>query len=537
MSSANPGAQVARVGWVGALLLVVSGAVQALISPPLNWWALHPFALAPGLYVLMRLRGRRAFFGGLLMGTCANVSIFYWIVHTVQTFSNFPTAGAVGVLLLFSVAFGGYVAVFGVLAGSVRRVAGNHWPLAVATLFVACEFLNPQLFPYYQGVAWYQLPRVFLVTAVTGVPGVTFQVVLVNLLLVALAESRIRSGAFRFPRELRGSMAVSAAMLLFSLVVSHVRLGDIDAAEANAEEITIGLVQTNNDVHTRVKLLRRSRDAVAVAHAGLAHEAFEKNPNIDVFVFPEGALRRPPTWPENDVVLDLAKETGTEVWTGATDVRGNPGEVMQAYNAAWRVHSGTVTDPPYDKTILLPFGEFMPMAETFPILKKIQGVGNFKPGTGMKTFQGGDGTKFCFLICYEAIRHEYVREGIRQGVQLLVNITYDAWFGDTSCLTQHLMLSVIQSAEYGVPLVRAATTGISAVADARGMIVAQTEPFTRDVLVADVKKVSVPSFYGKWGDWFAWLCVSCSAGLLGEAIRRRWMQRQAASTPPPSYPG
>src|SRR5690606_26757747 len=110
---------------------------------------------------------------------------------------------------------------------------------------------------------------------------------------------------------------------------------------------------------------------------------------------------------------------------------------------------------------------------------------------------------FCFLICYEAIRHAYVRTGVQREVDLLVNITYDAWFGDTNCPAQHLMLSAIQAAQYGVPLVRAATTGISAITDTRGILTAQTEVFTPAVLVGEVKRVRLPTFYGAVGDWFA----------------------------------
>lgn len=507
------------------LALIFSGAVQALISPPLNWWFIHPLALVPGLFVLQRLRGGHAFFGGLLMGISANLAIFYWIVHTVQTFSNIPTPGAIALLLLFSTAFGAYLAVFALLAPRVRSAAGAYWPLALAALFVGCEFLNPQLFPYYQGVAWYQLPRVFLITAVTGVPGVTFQVVLCNLLVVWLVEVRLRELRWSLPRGWCVSAMCSAAFLCLSLAVSHVRLGKIADAEQVAEVINIGLIQTNDAVPDRREM---GPESIAEAHVELSREALVAKPDTDVFIFPEGALRYPPNWEPNISVMQFVADTGKEVWTGATNFKRGQDGHREVYNAAWRMAGNGHVDEPYAKNILLPFGEFMPMAETFPVLKKIQGVGNFTPGDGLTTFTGVKDTRFCFLICYEAIRHEYVRQAISDGVDLLVNITYDAWFGDTSCLTQHLMLSVIQSAEYGVPLVRAATTGISAVSDARGMIVEQTQPFTRTALVVPVKKVSVPTLYGKFGDWFAWSCVAVSAALVLLSVFRRKYAAPAA---------
>jgi len=207
------------------------------------------------------------------------------------------------------------------------------------------------------------------------------------------------------------------------------------------------------------------------------------------------------------------RDSGVELWTGGTfSIKGDDGR-RQHHNSAFRIHGAGAVDERYDKNILLPFGEFVPMRDLLPFLKKIKGVGNYNPGEGLQVFETPH-ANFVFLICYEAIRHRYVRGGVRAGADVLVNITYDAWFGDTSNPTQHLMLSAIQAAQYGVPLVRAATTGISASVDARGMILEQTKPFERTVLVADVKRVSVPTPYASLGDWFAWLCIFGAGGLL-----------------------
>jgi len=81
----------------------------------------------------------------------------------------------------------------------------------------------------------------------------------------------------------------------------------------------------------------------------------------------------------------------------------------------------------------------------------------------------------------------------------MVNITNDAWFGDTSCASQHLMLAAARSAELGIPLVRGATTGISAFVDARGVITHQSGLFTEENLIADVRPMRVPTFYGTVG--------------------------------------
>jgi apolipoprotein N-acyltransferase len=157
----------------------------------------------------------------------------------------------------------------------------------------------------------------------------------------------------------------------------------------------------------------------------------------------------------------------------------------------------------------VPFGEYMPLKGLLPFLRRIEGGGRLSPGE-QQVLLGPPGARFVFLICYEAIHPRFVRESAALVPDLFVNLTYDGWFGRTRCRYQHLMLSAIQAALYGRPLLRAATTGISAVVDPRGQIVAATQLFERSVLVANVPLVQVPTLYASIGDAFAWLCAGTS---------------------------
>ena len=497
--------------------LIVSGAAQAVISPPLNLWFLQIVSFVPALLVLRRLSGGRALLAGWLMGVAANAAIFPWIVHTVQTFSNLPTWAALLCLLGFALLWGFYAAIFGWGLGAVIRRAGPGWPVAAAAWFTACEYLNPQLFPYYQGVAWYQLPSVFLVTGLTGVPGMTFLVLLVNALLAAALLAKLEpSEGSRRVLVLNG--AALAGCILLALGYSQVRLHKIEAAEADAPTTRFALVQTNLDVFAARALRASSRFANVNRYVDQSIEALTADPSIDVFVYPEGALRGLATSKNNLRARQFVRDFDVELWTGSGTQAKHPDGSPGYQNSAVRIFGDGVVSPDYDKNILLPFGEFMPLAGVFPALRRIRGVGNFVPGDGLVDYETPHG-RFVFLICYEAIRHRYVREGVRRGSDVLVNITYDAWFGDTANPSQHMMLSAIQSAVFGVPLIRAATTGITAIVDARGMIVAQTEVFTEETLVGDVKRVRVPTVYGAVGDWFAWLCIVASGVLLVGGVR------------------
>jgi len=331
------------------LALLTTGVVQALISPPLSWILLHPVVWLPAFWVFSSLVGRRAFGAGWLVGTAANAAIFYWIAGTVGRFSNVPPGLALLVVALFAAAAGFYVGVFAWGFGRVRRVCGRWWPLGIAAWFTAVEFLNPQLFSYFQGVAWYQQPSLFLVTAFTGVSGVTFLVILTNSVLCQAAEGlwQRRAGATAAARAWPANAGVLVALLACAVMLSAQRLAQIEAAEAEAESLRVALVQPNYDVVGRRAMRRRGPETFAEDLAALSREAAQRHPGIDVYVWPEGAISRHPEAPWNQPVLDLVRETGAEVWTGVSDLRTGEDGVPRSYNSAFRVFGDGEVDAPW----------------------------------------------------------------------------------------------------------------------------------------------------------------------------------------------
>jgi apolipoprotein N-acyltransferase len=437
----------------------------------------------------------------------------------VARFSNLPPPLPSLALAIFAASAGLYAGVFAWGFGPVRRASGRWWPLGAAAWFTAVEFLNPQLFPYLQGVFWHDVSSIFLVSALTGVSGVTFLVILCNGVVLQAIEAA-RGVSSDPPRAWIANAGVLAGLLACAFAWSTLRLAKIERAEAGAESVRIALVQPNYDVARRREMRRKAPEALADDLVALSRAAARRFGDIAVFVWPEGALSRDPRSPRNAAVLEFVRDTGAEVWTGAHDVRLGEDGRRQSTNSAFRVFGDGAVDERYDKNLLVPFGEFVPLADEIPALRRIRGPGNFARGDGLPVYDGGV-ARFVFLICYEAIHPAYVRAGVRKNPDLLVNLTFDAWYGDTAELHQHLMLAAIQAAQYGVPLLRSTTTGISAFVDARGRITARSGVNTREVLVRDVKKVRIPSFYARAGDWFAWACACVAAGLLAAGLRRR----------------
>ena len=498
--------------------LLFSGLVQPVMSAPLNLYWLHPWALAPGFYVLCRLGAKRAFLAGWLMGITANLGIFYWVAETVSVFASLPYIVGLLALVLMAVFVSLYSAFFGWGLGYIRSVSGAAWPFAGAAWFVTCEFLNPQLFPYYHGMSLYRVPELFLVTSVTGILGLSFQMILCNLLLVAAAEQY--QGIARLGRRAWiASIAAVALMLVADLGISAWQERRIQAAEADAESVRIAIVQPNLGVFERRNL---GVAGVAQRHAQQSSEAFAIDPEIDVFVWAESGLRATPTDPRNRAVFDFIGDVEREVWTGAPGTRQVGGE-NKRYNSAYVLHRDGTVGQRYDKIRLLAFGEYAPFADVLPFMSRLPGVGKFSAGKEVTLLDSETPAQGAFLICYEAILREFARTNLPNETNLIVNITYDAWFGDTSCPSQHLMMAAARSAELGIPMVRAATTGISAFVDPRGVITLQSGAFEKQTLVADVRPLKVPTFYGAVGDWFPWSAtiISLSLLLLGVIRARR----------------
>jgi len=503
--------------------LLTTGLVQSLISPPFNWVALHPFVWIPAFWVYARLEGRRAFFAGWLVGTSANLAIFYWLVGTMVRFGGLPLPLATLVWLLFAAAVGFHCAVFAWGFARIRRLGGRYWPVAIAVWFCALEFLQPQLFGYLQGVAWYQHPRIFLVSALAGVSALSFLVILCNAVACQALEAW-RDGIGPVRSGVAVNAGVLAALLVIAAVYSSARLQKIAAAEAEASALRIAVVQPNHTIARRRDLNEMPPGAFAQDLLELSRAALEQARSIDrmggldVYVWPEGALRVDPSQPRNRSVLEFVRDTGAEVWTGANHYEYAGGSDVRAHNSAFRIYGDGVIDERYDKNVLVPFGEYVPLRDVIPGFDRLPTVGAFEAGTTVPVYRSGK-TTFAFLICYEAILPGFVRRAITDDVNLLTNVTVDAWYGDTSEQSQHLMLAAIQSALHGLPLIRATTTGISAVVDARGMLVARTSKFSRETTVGIVRPVRVRSLYSRCGDWLAWSFVVAAGLMILRAMR------------------
>jgi len=181
----------------------------------------------------------------------------------------------------------------------------------------------------------------------------------------------------------------------------------------------------------------------------------------------------------------------------------------------------------YDKTYLLAFGEYLPFGDVFPVLYEWSpNSGRFTPGDHVRALPFR-GFRLATLVCYEDVLPAFTRRMVNtSNPHVLVNITNDAWFGDTNEPWIHLALAKFRAVEHHRALVRSTNSGVSAVVDPVGRVVTHSGVFTRETLHAEVPMLQGTSFYARFGDWFAW---AGTGGLL-VMLFRRYRPRGVTST-------
>ncbi|MFT7520951.1 MAG: apolipoprotein N-acyltransferase, partial [Kiritimatiellia bacterium] len=393
------------------IITLISALALAFVAPPMNlhwlqwaiyipmFWVLRPTAerIPPNRWFL-----RSDTWLALLYGIVAEGAIFSWVVETIDRFSHLGTFAAVGILTLFSIVFGlPYVLMWWGLP-TIRRRFGTWWVLAFPAMLVVIEFASMQLllFPYTQGVAQYRMPSTFQLVSVTGLWGVSYLVMLVN---CAFAEGIYRWREGREPPLIWIGVALGSwgAVNLFGVV----RYNMVESQLQDAPVLRVAQIQDDIDMLDRM-------NAYPCETWNFWQGQTEKLApgSVDLIVWPEGAsvypLNKP--WRARDYknapckdidqpmerLKELAKKLDAEFLVGGTaiEISPTPGKpsanTRTAYNSVYHVLPDGTTSR-YDKLVPLPFGEYMPFADSLPWLAKlVKGPGRFGAGEQAVVFEG-----------------------------------------------------------------------------------------------------------------------------------------------------
>jgi apolipoprotein N-acyltransferase len=470
---------------------------------PLGWIALVPLFLA-----LRHTSPGRAFVLGWWTEAVITWLGFYWLVGTMVRYGaiSLPVS-----LLFFAVIGFGCGVRLGIFAWWLRFAALNPAPwwyrLALpACTYVALDYLFPRVFPWYLGFLQYPAKPLIQIADVTGIHGVTFLLVACST-VVATCISRqddLRLGS----RSLMGG--VVGVLLLANVGYGLWRTSQIEHAMQQAPSLRLGLVQP--DIGVLQKSSRSLRQQHLRMQIEMSRTTLSEHP--DLIIWPETSYPFPvPIQAQRLALPPMPADRRTHWLVGALtyDLRAPERHI---FNSALLAGPDARIIGRYDKRELLAFGEYIPLQHYFPFLRNIISptIGNLTAGDGgLVTLPGN--IAIGSLICYEDILPALGRQAVRQGAQLLVNLTNDAWFGRTSALYLHHTLAAFRAIENRVYLVRVTNTGLTSIIDALGREQASLPIYRSATLVGTVRLLRLSTLYTRFGDWFAWLC-SLTAVLL-----------------------
>jgi apolipoprotein N-acyltransferase len=391
---------------------------------------------------------------------------------------------------------------------------------------VTFELTVWMMLPWYLAITQAWQPAVIQVAELTGPLGVTALLMMVNGAIYDAATMR---------RKRLVTATVSATVLAAALIFGVVRMGRMDALRATAPTIKVGIVQGNVGFdakgYTNPELRRRQLADLQRLSADLEADG------ADMVVWTESAFpwriqRGTTSDAQLEVPVRSAREAGglvprfdVPLLFGA--VTSESGGDKDPWNSAIMQEPDGRFAGTYDKTYLMLFSETVPLVKELPVLRTWLPLtaGNFTRGTTLTTFDltARDGREYRLgpLICLEDIVTRFTRRLAQLHPQLLVNITNDAWFGNTSEPWEHLALSVFRSVEQRTEMVRAVNTGVSALIDLNGRVVARTYSVDPLVTPRPADKILVEpamvegghTFYARFGDVFGWLCAATTVFL------------------------
>jgi apolipoprotein N-acyltransferase len=481
----------------------------AWLVPETVWSAMLGWVAA--LLMAYALRSGRGFLAAYVAGIIGHIVGFHWVYRTVSVFGNFGPAAAGLVFGLFAGLGALQFLAIAVIDRCLHRVF-DTLALRSATAVVLAELLTPRVFPWHFGHTQIAFTPFVQVAGIGGAMAVSF-------LMFWLCEVVVRVLAFA---ERRRTFLVPVAVFGLSIAYGLAAMDRFGSPWGVQQEVVIAQGHIagaeRRDLQAARKYLARLFE--------LSREA--AGPGTLV-VWPEGAV--PAYIP---AMIGAVGEPPKLPWTGdgSAYLVGAysflPNE--EKFNAAFAVYPDGEVPLPYFKRVLIPFGEYIPLASYFPKLNRLnEKAGVFSAGTIGKVFaypmRRPDGSPYTLnvspLICYEDTVPTLAREATQKGAELLVNITSDSWFGRSLAPHQHHLIAAFRAIENRRYLVRSTTTGLSAIVDPLGRTIARIPPFSEGTASATVRLLNDASPYATWvGDRPWWILLAVSACLAVTRIRR-----------------
>lgn len=501
--------------WKNALLAVLAAVLLILAFPDFDLWFLAWFALVPLLWAIEREKEStaRSFILGWLFGVGFFFGTCWWLTFAPITYAAFPPLLAYLLLFCVTAVAAIFPGLFAVILSILLRQFGTWAILAGPFVWVFTEFLRYWLTGNNWNALGYSQAFSTILPAFARGGGV---------LLVGFALAATNAAAALILLK-RNWLSGVVALAVWLLIPPIAMLTGIDNSGTSDPEPVGNVIAVQPNVPmsgmTEAKWNEYRRNHVRLAEQALATLPADNTLPVTV-VFPESPMNFAyETDLETQAFINgFAMKNDVSVLFNSAEPDLKNGKY---YNSAVMVGPDGKEVAQYDKIYLLPFGEAVP----FPLDGLLPGfVGNFSYGGEYDLFPLGD-AKAGVMICFESHFGQLSREYVRNGADVIIEMTNDGYLGPTPVLRQHLANAVFRAVETNRPVLRVTNVGITAYINERGEVLDAAETYTEATRVWSVAKSDgAQTFYVKYGDWFAWMCSIITLMLLVFGLRRKHEQ-------------
>ncbi len=483
---------------------LISGVMLTAAFPDTHLFLLAFFAIVPLWVSLGSMTPRQAFYAGMATGMTHYLTLIYWLIPTLTIYGKIHLLPALACLVLLSAYLALYIGVFAFL---IKRLPVPPWltPIWGGIIWVGLEFIRTHAltgFPW--GVLGYtQVSNTLLLQTADlfGVLGISFILLVSNGVLTRVwvffrltASTETEKNNWKHHPGI--PLAYGILLLSVALGYGHFRLKTVDQWITAAPKPKISVIQGN--IEQDKKWDKAFKDFTVEQYRLLSLTA----KSSDLIIWPETAL---PFYYGRDAVYSsrvdaLVREIKSHFLIGspAADIGD---EIIRYYNRAYMLNPMAMVTSTYDKTHLVPFGEYVPLQDLLWFIEKLTAeAGNFSKGKTRGVPLEFDTHKTGVLICFEILFPGIARTFVANGADILTTITNDAWFGRTSAPAQHFAIAVLRAVENRRSVVRAANTGISGFIDPTGRVLSQTSLFETAALSQTVPALTQTTFYTRQGD-------------------------------------
>lgn len=511
------------------LAAAATGSAMWISAPDYDIWWVAFFGWVPLLWAIHDRPRRHAFFYGWIAGFVSVFVGFFWMSELLTRFAGFGIATAAAITGLFALFLGLQWALPSWLTNLLQARTGRTTLLLFPMAWVFVELLMStiSIFPVHMALSWAWQPLWIQTAELGGAMAVSFVMVAINAALWELLRGWLER------RELdRKAAVVAAAWLLGVPAYGWIRINQVERQMEDAPQLRFGVVQGNFGIETystskmkpvilaelqrvTAALQQEGAEVVLWGETAYPYARFARQHETDLR---PGDPRRIQRGFDVPVIVGLVTRDAT-------------GQNPYAWNTAWVLDREGRWGDRYDKNYPLMFGEAAPPGlDPEWYLDKIPSASHLNRGDGPAAIEAA-GYRFGALICYEDILGAFTRDVANEGVNAIVNLTNDSWFGKTREQAEHLGLAVFRAVEHRKPLLRSVNAGISAYVDPIGRVVEQTEVTDSDTdgyqgaegFAVDVPMMPTDSrtAYGVTGSLFGWLCGLGLVGFWGFARYRR----------------